>query len=168
MAQIYTPGTYFCVGTPGLAEDLIKLGTHSLVDHCGIVVSETGDVVEAMLGGVRRANLSEYHGRRLYLSSPEGSGVQRAHVAAFAEEKVGTPYNLLAIANDGLESIGLFWAWLTNLVGHDHGVICSWLVAMCGQEAGFDWSCGKKNLSEVTPAMLNRRPGMARLDWSAA
>jgi uncharacterized protein YycO len=168
VAQIYTPGTYFCVGTPGFAETIIKAATHSLVDHCGIITSTDGALVEAMPGGVRRAHIVEYFGRGLYLSAPEGTPQQRNQIAEIAEAQVGTPYNDLAIVDDGLESLGVFWGWLANLANGDHEVICSQLVAMCADKAGLDWMCGKKRASEVTPADLKRRPGMTRLDWRTA
>src|SRR5512142_135596 len=69
----YTPGTYFCVGTHGFVPTVIKMATHSLVDHAGVITDTAGSIVEAMPGGVRISNINEYKGSYLLISPAEES-----------------------------------------------------------------------------------------------
>lgn len=160
----YTPGTYFCVGTHGFVPTVIKMATHSLVDHAGVITDTAGSIVEAMPGGVRISNISEYKGSYLLISSPEESTPeQRGIIVDSALHMVGVPYNDLAIVDDGLESLGVFWNWLASYASTDHELMCSEVVASCGAVAALNWMCGRKHVSEVTPGDLGRRPGMHRL-----
>jgi hypothetical protein len=140
------------------------LATRSRVAHTAIITSTAGDLVEAEPGGARVANITEYSGRYIVVSSVEESTPeQRQLVVDAALHMVGVPYSDLAILDDGLESLGMHWAWLARLASN-HGIICSGMAASCGAVAGLtDWMCGKKQPSEVTPADLGRRPGVHRL-----
>lgn len=159
----YPVGQYVCVDTPGWAPWLIKIGTLSRYDHVFVIVSPDGDIVEAEPGGARKAHISKYAGRRMIRSNDTMDSTATNTIVKNALSMVGVPYNDLAILDDGLESLGLFWSWLANLADGDHEVICSQLVALCGQAAGLDWLCGRKHASEVTPANLARRTGMIAL-----
>lgn len=154
-------GTYFVVRTRGLVPWIIRAATRSHFDHAGIVVSSTGDIVEAEPGGVRRGHLDEYAGCRIAVNSGEDATVeQQAAVVTAATGMIGTPYNDLGIIDDGLESLGWHWRKLAAWAGNDGELICSQAVTLAGHKAGLDWRCGQAQYSEVTPAMLARRPGM--------
>lgn len=163
----YTPGTYICFDTAGFVPRVIKLATHSRLSHAALITSTDGEMVEAMPGGARKAHASEYAGCYALVSTPEGDAAHRALVVEAAEMMVGVSYNDLGIVDDGLESLGVFWKWLADIANSDHEVICSQLVALCGARGGFDWLCGKKLASEVTPGDLGRRPGMQPVEVKA-
>jgi hypothetical protein len=137
---------------------LIKVATRSRFVH--VVMVETGDggIIEAVPGGVRRAHISRYAGLPAVCNLAEPmTSVQQSQILAAARGMLGTGYNDLAIADDGLQSLGVFWGWLADLAGGDGEVDCSQAVAKMGAAAGFDWSCGRRNLSEVTPGDLAKR-----------
>jgi hypothetical protein len=150
-------GSYICVATPGFGAWLIRKGTHSWADHAFIVVDDVGGIVEAMPGGVRKASITEYSGRRMQIFT-EGTAAQRDKVVWAALGMIGRPYDDLDLVDIGLECLGLHPKLLTQWVARRHSVICSQAVALCGKAAGLDWSCGLTDLAEVTPALLAARP----------
>lgn len=149
-------GSYVVVSTPGWRSEVIRLATHSWADHALIVVNDAGGIVEAEPGGVRLGHLTEYSGRKTAVCT-QGTDAQRQLVAQAALAMVGVPYDDLDIVDIGLECIGIRFGWLEALVEKQKSIICSQLVAKCGMKAGLDWSCGKADLAEVTPAMLAAR-----------
>lgn len=154
-------GLYFVVKTHGFIPWVIRRATRSPYDHAGIVVDYNGGIVEAEPGGVRRGHLSEYAGCRIAINAAEDTSVtQRATVADAAVRMLNTPYDELAIVDDGLEALGWRWRWLAKRAASNGELICSQLVAIAGHSAGLDWSCRQSSFAEVTPAMLARRPGM--------
>jgi hypothetical protein len=161
--QTYETGRYIVVSSPGIVPRIIERITRSSFSHAAQIVSTGGDIIEAMPGGVRRAHISEYAGRRMLINSDPMSSGQQAALVAAAEAMVAVSYNDLAIVDDGLESLGVRWSWLARLANADHETICSQLVALIGVHAGYDWLCGKQYASEVRPADLARRPGMRPL-----
>lgn len=153
-------GRYFAVKTHGVFPWLVRRGTHSWADHAGIILPD-GAIVEAEPGGVRLGRLSEYYGCRIAINSAEEMTVaQRTAVVVTAKTMVGKAYDDLAIADDGLECLGWHWRWLLNRASDNGEVVCSQMVALCGQAAGLDWRGGADTTTETTPAMLARRPGM--------
>lgn len=166
---LYEPGRYICVGSHGFFPGLIELATRSKFAHTAMIETEDGGIIEAMPGGVRRAHISEYAGCAAAINAAEPmTPMKQTQLVAAAQAMIGTPYNDLAIVDDGLESLGAVWGWLANLANGDHEVICSQAVAMMGKAAGYDWSCGKRDLCEVTPALLGRRIWMVPLTIPAA
>lgn len=160
-------GRYFAVKTHGTFPWLIRRGTHSWADHAGIILPD-GAIVEAEPGGVRLGHLSEYRGCRIAVNSGEDMTVeQRTQVVAAAKAMVGKPYNDLAIVDDGLECLGWRWKWLAKWAGSDGEVVCSQLVALCGQAVGLNWRGGAASTAETTPADLARRPGMQQWTYPA-
>lgn len=165
----YEAGRYVCVGSHGFVPALIKLATRSRYAHVVMLETEAGDIIEAMPGGVRRAHISEYAGCAAVINANEPmTPPQQAAIVAAAQGMVGVPYNDLAIADDGLNSLGVFWGWMADLANGDHEVDCSQAVAMMGKAAGFNWSCGRRDLCEVTPANLARRPWTVPITIPAA
>lgn len=153
-------GSYAVVHCTGFVPDMISLGTRCWANHALVVTGDRGECVEAEPGGARRGHLSEYVGHRLAYCV-EGTPGQRLTVAQTALTMVGLAYEDLDIADLGLRCLGLPWRALNVFVeGHGHGAICSTLVARCGQAAGLDWLCGRPNAAAVTPADLERRPGV--------
>lgn len=150
-------GRYGCVRTHGLGPEIIRLGTRSPFDHTFVVIDNKGTIIEAEPGGVRKGYIGEYYGERMVINAHEpASPDQLARVADAASQLVGVAYNDMAIIDDGFEALGVHWRWLLKLATRDHGIVCSQLVALCGQSGGFDWLCGK-TIPEVTPADLGRR-----------
>ncbi len=154
----YEPGRYVCVRTHGWGARVIRLATHSPYNHAFMITSSLGDIIEATPEGVREGRISEYAGCQAVINTDAMDSQQQAHLVSVAHSFVGTRYNDLAIANDGLESLGVFWNWLARCSNEDHEVVCSQLVALIGQHAGYDWFHGKSYASEVTPADLANRP----------
>jgi uncharacterized protein YycO len=153
-------GLYGVVKTSGFVPWVIRRATHSQFDHA-FVILEDGAIVEAEPGGVRAGHLSEYSGCRIAINSAEDMTVaQRATVATIAKAMIGKPYGDLQIIDDGLECLGWRWRWLLKRAADDGEVVCSQLVALCGQAAGLDWRGGAATATETTPAMLARRPVM--------
>jgi len=153
-------GLYFVVKTHGFIPWLIRRACHSWADHAGVVL-EDGAIVEAEPGGVRLGHLSEYYGCRIAINSGEEiTAQQRAAVVAAARATIGIHYDDLAIADDGLETLGVHWQWLAKRAAGNGELICSALVARAGRAAGLDWACGQPDFEQVTPAMLSRRSGM--------
>jgi uncharacterized protein YycO len=151
------PGTYACVRTGGFLPWLIRLGTRSSYNHAFIVVDDTR-IIEADPGGARWNTLDAYAGHQLVYNNNEPiTDDQRKQVVARAETFIGTPYGWTDIARLSLRSLGLNWAWLTARADKDKAVICSQLVAICGDSAGLDWNCGRDTPAAVTPGDLAAR-----------
>jgi uncharacterized protein YycO len=162
------PGLYFVVKTHGFVPWVIRRATRSPFDHAGVIL-EDGAIVEAEPGGVRLGHLSEYYGCRIAINSGDEITVQqRAAVVAAARATIGIRYDDLAIADDGLETLGVHWQWLARRAAGNGELICSALVARAGRAAGLDWSCGQPDFEQVTPALLARRPGMQPWTYPAA
>lgn len=160
-------GRYGVVKTSGWIPWIIRRATHSQFDHA-FVTLEDGALVEAEPGGVRIGHLSEYYKCRIAINSGEDMTVdQRTQVVAAARAMVGKAYDDLAIAEDGLESLGWHWRWLLNRASSNGEVVCSQMVALCGQAAGLDWRGGADTTTETTPAMLARRPGVQSWTYPA-
>lgn len=156
-AGIYTPGFYVCVGTSGFGAAMIKIGTRSRYNHVFMITSTDGEIVQAMGGGVEKAHISDYAGRPMRISSGISmNSDQQALLVRSAYSMVGVPYNDLALFDDGLEAIGAMWRYLAKLASDDHELMCSQAVALMGKAAGYDWMCGKREPSEVTPGDLGR------------
>jgi hypothetical protein len=161
-------GLYGVVKTHGLIPWIIRRATSGWADHA-FVILEDGAIVEAEPGGVRLGHLSEYYGCRIAVNSAEEMTVaQRTTVAATAKTMIGKPYNDLAIADDGLECLGWHWRWLLKRASGDGEVVCSQMVALCGQAAGLNWRGGAASNTETTPAMLARRPVMQPWTYPAS
>lgn len=162
----YPPaGSYVVVKTPGWGAQLIRWGTHSWANHAFIMEGDGGWIIEAEPGGVRRGHINSYAGCRMAANLGEHlSLAESAAVCQKAQSLVGVAYNDVDIFNLGLEALGVFWGSLARYANMDGALICSQLVAVCGQAAGIDWLCGKKNPAEVTPANLAQRPHMLPLE----
>lgn len=155
------PGRYGVVRTGGVVSWLIRRATRSWANHA-FIVGDNATVIEAGPHGVRAARLANYAGQQLAFNTVEPmTGRQRAAVVDRAQSMIGDEYAYADLGTLGLASLGFRWRRLFRLIGADKNVVvCSQLVAECGQAAGLDWMCGHDQPDEVTPADLAARPGM--------
>lgn len=161
---LYHSGDYFCVDISAhnlktwVVNEAIKEFTHSDFSHSGMIVSETGSIVEATpKGGVSVSNIKEYDGMPIVFSSTPLNSNQRASLVKAAFSYVGRDgYGFLDIAYIALYLQGWNWKWLAGEVEEEtHRTICSQLVAMCGRDAGVKaWMCGKTIPQLVFPSDL--------------
>lgn len=167
--MLYEPGRYICVGGHGFVPRAIQILTRSRYAHVVIVEDSDGGIIEAMPGGVRRAHISQYAGLPACSNLAEHmTTTQQAQILTAAQGMLGVPYDDLAIADDALECLGIRWRWLAAIANGNHELICSAAVAKMGLAAGFDWLCGRRVLSEVTPADLAKRPWTSPIDIEPA
>ena len=167
--SLYEPGRYICVGGKGFVPRAIELFTWSRYCHVVMVETSDGGIIEAMPGGVRRAHISQYAGLPACSNLAERmTSTQQAQIVTAAQGMLGVPYDDLAIADDALEALGFRFKWLANLANGNHELICSGAVSKMGAAAGFDWLCGKRLYSEVTPANLAKRPWTVSIDIEPA
>jgi uncharacterized protein YycO len=155
---IPAPGSYGCVRTSGLYAWLIRVGTRSRYNHAFIVMDSVGRVIEADPGGARWAHLSDYGTDGMVFDTAEQlTPEQRQRVCDKAQILLGTPYGWTDIARLSLRCLGVNWGWLTQRADDEQAMICSQLVAACGEYAGVDWLCGREAPAAVTPGDLASR-----------
>lgn len=152
-----TTGQYGCVRTGGFYAALIRLGTRSKYNHVFLVVDDHGGIIESDPGGARRSSIDAYSGHAILYSPDTLTNTQKDQLVAKATTLLGTPYGWLDIARLSLRTLGLQWPWLTRAADNEKAMICSQLVATCGQAAGLDWNCEREAPAAVTPADLARR-----------
>ena len=150
---MYVPGDILLVndysGQGDLIGNLIRAGEQSRYGnvpaarwtHSALIVSESGDLVEALKEGIRHTNISKYHNHDTKIISPEwvSAGDERRRFACrFALKQVGTDYDVLDFAM-------LAGSLLTGLdlsLHADHAYICSGLVSRateCYTVAGYPY-----------------------------
>jgi hypothetical protein len=93
--------------------------------HSALIVSETGDVCEALESGVARDNIEKYRGTDYMIVHPAGSPAQRALAGEFAEGRVGDQYGVLDFAGLAVQCL---FGWNLS-IQIDGQFICSGLVA---------------------------------------
>ncbi len=152
-----TIGTYGCVHTGGWEATAIRIGTRSHYNHVFLVVDDQGGIIEADPGGARRSNINAYGTDNILYSRDVLTPTQQTKLVTKAETLLGTQYGWLDIARLSLRSLGIQWEWLTRAADNEKTLICSQLVALCGQAAGLDWNCGREAPAAVTPADLANR-----------
>lgn len=154
-----SPGTYACVRTGGFYAWLIRTGTRSHYNHAFIITDFNGGIIEADPGGARRSNISAYGTDDIVFCTDKPTEKQVAQILTKAETLLGTPYGWTDIARLALRCLGLQWGWLTRAADNERAMICSQLVAACGDSAGLDWNCGREAAAAVTPGDLATRAG---------
>lgn len=151
------PGGYGCVRTGGFYGWLIRVGTRSEYNHA-FVVMDDGRIIEGAPGGARWARLSDYGTDGMVFDTGDAlTDVQRSQVMRKAVALLGTPYGWTDIARLSLRCMGVQWRWLTRAADNERAMICSQLVAACGEAAGVDWNCDRSCPAEVTPRDLADR-----------
>ena len=104
-----------------------------------MIVSDDGDLIEALGAGVKRTKLSKYEQTEYHLVRIEASAEDRGEVVAYAEWCLDQPYGFLTIISIGL---GLLTGAKFTFA-FDGQTICSGLVARA---------------LERTKAIFNRTP----------
>lgn len=137
--MLYTPGDILLVdsyvGQGSIVANLIRAGeraTYGNTDytrwtHAALIVSEDGDLVEALSVGVRRTNISKYAGMDILVVSPPipADDPRRAYAVRFALSQVGEDYDYLDFVGLAFNAVG----GLSLSLHTDHRFICSGLVA---------------------------------------
>lgn len=155
-------GRYGVVATgTTLAELAIDWSDHSVFCHAFVVTDADGGLVEAMPQGVRLGHLAEYAKCPIMFNTGEAmTSEQLTAVTRVARGYIGRKYGWDDIVRLALAKLGIHIPWLDRHVATEMDLICSTLVAEVGHTVGLDWTCGQKNLNDVTPGMLADRPGM--------
>ena len=102
--------------------------------HAAIFVDESGNIIEALGGGVQKRNISVYNQTEYVVTHlPATTSLEdRQHAVEFAEFCLNDPYGWLTIVY-----IALFLVTGTNIsFGVDGQQICSALVARCIERIG--------------------------------
>lgn len=93
--------------------------------HSALIVSEDGEICEAIESGVAQDNIAKYRGTDYMIVHPVGSAVQRELACGFARTRVGDKYGVLNFIGLAIQCL---FGW--NLSVHMDGqFICSGLVA---------------------------------------
>jgi hypothetical protein len=133
----YQAGDFILTHGSAFFSHLIRLGQrlrfwdrdqkYTWWNHAALIVSSTGDLIEALGAGVSRSHLTKYAPTEFHLVSVEGiaNAHDREQAVHFAEWCVGMPYGWMNIVSIALSLItgGKF------TFGFDGQAICSGLVA---------------------------------------
>ena len=115
--------------------------------HVRLIVDEAGHTVEADLKGAIRGAVQKGD---VIVTAPL-TDAQRAAIPALAAGVVGTPYGFLDILALLLAAFGLRFRWLAHRVGRSDRLICSQLVDVVWQAAGFHAFDDGRLPQDVTP-----------------
>ena len=151
------PGSYFVVSTGGVYMDAVKLGTWSVWDHCGVVVNDDLDMIEAEPGGARVGNLRDYVNQDLIFDEDTLTDEARGRIIARALAFKGRPYGWLDIIALALLAVHIRPRRLVEWAENPRTVICSALVAYAGGTDAPGWTCDRDSPAFVTPKDLARR-----------
>jgi hypothetical protein len=134
----YQPGDILLVRnvTPGsdLLGNLIMAGERARYGnsdyarwtHCALIVSETGDLVEALAKGIARTNVSKYANvETLVISRPGWGAGKRGFAISFALAHVGDRYDLIDFGTLALQAL----TGCDVSLHSDQRFICSGLVS---------------------------------------
>lgn len=138
------PGDFLLTHSSGVYGKLIRFGetlrywgkdkVFAHWSHAAIFVNDTGDIVEALGGGVQKRNISVYQGTEyvvVHLPTTTTT-LDRQQAVKFAEFSLNDPYGWLTIVSMGLCLItGAKFGF-----GVDGQQICSALVARCIERIG--------------------------------
>lgn len=168
--KTYPVGSFFVVQVEGVVGFLIALGQllclrPSAYGHCGIVISASGDTMEAQPGGARPGHLANYAGRLIRVCDgpilrEAATGVDtarlRADVAAEAVKLRGVPYSPLDYVALGMLHLHIPAAgWVRRRVETSGHLICSALVDRAYARAGIHLFTDPDRLpGDVMPADL--------------
>jgi len=158
--DFYNPGDFFLEDGSGFVSGAIKVGERIYqndafcwASHAGMIVSSTGDTVEAEARGVRTNSLSAHIAAGMRFQVVNSGLDPRGRELAVAQAKsfIGTPYGYftdLSIAIDMLDP-DFIWRFRSPRT-----LICSELVARCLYHGG--WDCPKIDFGTVKPSDLAR------------
>jgi hypothetical protein len=122
--------------------------------HATLIVSESGDICEAIESGVAQDNIEKYRGSDYLIVHVSASSVQRELACGFAKGRVGDSYGILNFI--GLAFQALF-GW--NISIHVDGqFICSGLVSRASE----------KYIAAYPRSSENMMPGDLAYFWDAS
>ena len=118
-------------------------------NHCGIFVSPTGDIIEALTSDVQQAHISKYTDKDYIVVHIDANAQDRDEILKFAQWAIGKEYGFLTDLNLALWCLfgGKFSFSL------DGEMICSGLVAKALERAGYIF---ERDASHIMPADLAR------------
>lgn len=146
----YKPGDVALTRSPSLVGWAIRLGTRSHYNHARLVVSEYGDVVEALSRGASRGVVRSDD----VVVRPPMTDRERAEIPAIGESLLGTPYGFLDVAAIGLAQFGLVLPSVTRRIERPDHLFCSQLVDYAWTLAGFHAFDDGRVPQDVTPGDL--------------
>lgn len=158
-ADLVRPGDLLFVHRRGLVQALIQLGQAlrpSLrrwagYTHVACVVDDRGNLVEALLGGVRESTLARYHGVEYIVAHTGLLWPDDAQAVQFVREAVGQRYGILVFIGTALRMLapgrGLWF-------GMNGTEICSGLAARMLERGWHDF--GPLLPASMCPAELAR------------
>jgi uncharacterized protein YycO len=152
--SVYTPGDCFLYHGSGLIDRIIQRGTRSWWNHCGLIVTADGGIIEALSTGVALNNLIAYPPTAYTVLSPPLDAEQRAHAVAYARGRIGDRYDRLTIA--GLALNRLTGLRLTLAVAGED--VCSGLIGEAYERAGLDLGGDGAGLTPADLARLLHAP----------
>jgi hypothetical protein len=121
--------------------------------HSALIVSENGDICEALERGVTEDNISKYRGTDYLVVHVTASDAQRALACGFGRTRVGDRYGVLNFVGLAVQSL---FGW--NLSVHADGqFICSGLVARATE----------KYIDAYPRSPENMMPGDLAFFWGA-
>jgi uncharacterized protein YycO len=138
------PGDFILTHSSGIYGSVIRFGeairywgqdkVFAHWSHAAIFINATGDIIEALGGGVQQRNISVYHGTEYVVVHLPATTIplDREEAVKFANFCLNDPYGWLTIVNIAL-------CLLTGAkisVGVDGQQICSALVARCIERIG--------------------------------
>jgi hypothetical protein len=159
----YTTGDFGVAGvnSQGWVSKLIKLG--ALVagypadarrfSHAFLIVSERGDIAEAVKRGVRPAHISKYDPNDIEIVRMNVDAHDQAQIQAFAKSVMDAKwrYGFLTFAACGFNCLFAPLKWMPFSFSVSHTAICSGFVADALTRAGVIWS---KPVEVMMPADL--------------
>ena len=122
--------------------------------HSALIVSEDGDICEALEKGVTQDNISKYRGTDYLIVHVTASDAQRKLACGFAETRVGDRYGILNFVGLAIQSL---FGWDLSL-HMDGQFICSGLVARATE----------KYIEAYPRSPENMMPGDLAFFWGAA
>jgi len=143
-SRVALPGDFILTHSSGLYGKAIRFGeairywgrdrVFAHWSHAAIFINESGDIIEALGGGVQQRNISVYHGTEYVVVHlpAETVPLDREEAVKFAEFCLNDPYGWLTILN--LAVCLLSGSKIS--FGVDGQQICSALVARCLERIG--------------------------------
>lgn len=129
-------------------------GDSSRYTHA-FVVLPGGKVIEAMPGGARIADLSDYlDGQDVIFSRMRLTDFERENIVAHAESFEGVPYSFLDYLSLALVHFNIRPKWLRKYIKDSGHMICSQLVDEAYLRAGVHLFDDGRDPGDVTPGDL--------------
>jgi hypothetical protein len=167
--SIFVPGDFILTRNQSVVAKVIRFGqrlrihgadrTYCWTSHAAMIVSEQGDLIEALSPGSMRTHISKYRSDEYVVVHTGASEHDRAQAVAFAEHTAG----LRAQARQRYGFLTILSIALMMLTGGkfvfavDGQTICSGLVARCQERCGVIFS---RTPTHVYPADLAKYYGI--------